>query len=68
MREHLLRAYSQSQLGSRGGVHSPLSLSSVLSAVGHGLVDPKTSGVGIFENRSGEEFHVNSLLTRLREN
>ena len=30
-----------------------------------GSVDPKARGVENFENRSGEEFHVNSLLTRL---
>ena len=39
---------------------------SVLSSVGHGLVDPKTSGAESVENRSGKEFHVNSLLLSLR--
>ena len=32
-----------------------------------GPVDPKARGVENFENRSGEEFHVNSLLSSLEE-
>ena len=47
------------------GVHSSFSQSSVLSSVGHGSVDPKARGVENFENRSGEEFRVNSLLSSL---
>ena len=42
-------------------VHSHTS--SVLFSAGHGLVDPEARGVENFENQSGEEFHVNSLLT-----
>ena len=41
--------------------------SSVLSSVGHGSVDPEARSAENFENRSGEEFHVNSLLLSLRK-
>ena len=65
VRDHLLRTWLQYQLGSRGvfTVHSHTS--SVLSLVGHELVDPETRGVENFENRSGEEFYENSLLLSL---
>ena len=46
-------------------VPSSFSQSSVLSLVGHSLVDRKVKSVENFENRSGEEFHVKSLLSSL---
>ena len=46
-------------------VHSHTS--SVLSSVGHELVDPNVRGVESCEIRSGEEFHMKSQLTRREE-
>ena len=66
MREHLLPSLAAKPAWFEGEVVTvhPYT-SSVLSSVGHGLVDREARGVENFEIRSREEFHANSMLTRL---